>query len=121
MSKRHFGGLWGAFLFLALFSAAGACNLSWERRDAGPDVPTDMVESDELIAQPEECNGIDDDLDGLIDEDFDCIYGQLVPCTTECGSEGNGICTLNCTYPDPASCIPPPERCNGRIEQYAVA
>jgi hypothetical protein len=113
MSKRNFGGLWRAFLVFTLSSAAGACNLSWERRDAGPDVPMDMVESDELIAQPERCNGIDDDLDGLIDEDFDCIYGQLVPCTTECGSEGNGICTLNCTYPDAASCIPPPEQCNG--------
>ncbi len=114
MKKRHFGGLGRVFLILSLLAAQGACNLSWERPDAGPDVPVDIVESDELIAQPEQCNGIDDDLDGVIDEDFECVYGQLVSCTTECLSDGNGICTLNCTLPDPASCIPPPESCNGR-------
>jgi hypothetical protein len=113
MIIRYLGGLWRGILTLSLLAAAAACNLSWERPDAGPDVPVDMAESDEPVSRPEECNGYDDDLDGEIDEDFDCIYGQLVTCTTECGSRGNGICTLNCTMPDPASCIPPPERCNG--------
>ncbi|MEZ4249555.1 MAG: putative metal-binding motif-containing protein [Polyangiales bacterium] len=44
----------------------------------------------------EVCNGIDDDLDGLIDDGFACARGEILPCTNSCGSEGTTTCTTAC-------------------------
>jgi len=62
---------------------------------------------------PEICNGVDDNCDGRIDENFPCARGQTVQCQTTCGSTGTGICTSNCQIPTGSSCTPPPEQCNG--------
>lgn len=59
----------------------------------------------------ERCNGVDDDCDGHIDEDFDCVRGETVPCTTACGITGEGVCTDTCTIPGPSDCPPLPEQC----------
>jgi hypothetical protein len=63
---------------------------------------------------PEACNGADDDCDGAVDEDFSCIAGTVVGCSTSCGSAGSGRCTDRCTLPTGAACAPPVEACNGR-------
>src|SRR5205085_800841 len=48
------------------------------------------------------CNNCDDDLDGAIDEGFDCRPGESRPCTTHCGTSGLKVCGPACTY---GSCI----------------
>ena len=62
---------------------------------------------------PEACNGVDDNCNGAIDEDFECIAGAEVGCTTECGSLGIGTCGPDCEPPGAADCTPPIEQCNG--------
>ncbi len=61
----------------------------------------------------ETCNGVDDNCNGEIDEGFPCAGGALVPCTTSCGSEGQGFCGADCTLPSTGACTPPLEACNG--------
>ena len=61
----------------------------------------------------ETCNGLDDNCDGAIDEEFDCAMGRTVSCTTVCNSLGTGVCGIDCTIPGPSSCNPPAELCNG--------
>lgn len=58
----------------------------------------------------EECNGLDDDCDGVADNGFECVMGAIETCTTSCGSEGTKTCEISCTLSD---CIPPDEICNG--------
>lgn len=75
----------------------------------------DASGEDDCVPLPEgeECNGEDDDCDGGIDEDFDCIRGEELACTTECGSAGTIVCTDACMFPEPLVCTPPAETCNG--------
>jgi hypothetical protein len=97
-----------------IFLLEVSCSFSWERSDGSPDIPSDLTDvscPEGTTPQDESCNGRDDDCDGLIDEDFDCPRFQLVPCTTSCGSEGQGPCTADCQLP--VSCQPPVETCNG--------
>lgn len=61
----------------------------------------------------ESCNALDDDCDTAVDEDFRCVFGEAVPCTTPCGTEGLGACTDACLAPDGDACPPPPELCDG--------
>lgn len=58
---------------------------------------------------PEVCNGVDDDCDQAIDEDFECVQNEIVGCTTSCGSFGSQLCSASCTL---GSCVPPAETCN---------
>ena len=44
----------------------------------------------------EVCNGVDDDLDGQIDDGFACARGEILACTNSCGSEGTTTCTTAC-------------------------
>jgi len=59
----------------------------------------------------ESCSGTDTDCDGMIDEDFECVAGEMQSCTTSCGSTGAQSCsTTTCTFD---ACNPPTETCNG--------
>jgi hypothetical protein len=55
----------------------------------------------------------DCDVDAAIDEDFDCVRGTTVTCTTRCGTSGTGTCTNGCRIPRATQCTPPAEVCNG--------
>jgi len=62
----------------------------------------------------EVCNGEDEDCDSIIDEDFECILGELYECRTSCDSIGAAQCEATCSVPtDEAMCIAPAEVCNG--------
>jgi len=61
-------------------------------------------------ATGEACNGVDDDGDGLCDEDFDCCRGATGVCTTSCGTTGTRACSSACGW---SACAPPAESCNG--------
>jgi hypothetical protein len=60
------------------------------------------------IPPHEDCNGIDDDCDDVVDEGYPCSPGETVNCETTCGSDGLGDCTDTCTSPSPEQCTPPP-------------
>jgi len=62
-------------------------------------------------AAPEACNGEDDDLDGDVDEDFDCVLGEVVTgCETACGTMGSGTCAPGCE--SVVECLRDSEVCN---------
>ncbi len=62
----------------------------------------------------EACDGLDNDCDApQVDEDFACVRGATVTCTTACGSAGTGICGAACALPTGAACAPPVEACDG--------
>jgi hypothetical protein len=71
--------------------------------DAGSP-PVDIPMVHDVASVPtirrESCNGVDDDGDGLIDEDFLCALGRQVDvCATSCGSVGYFLC-------EAPSCVP---------------
>ncbi|MBI5500679.1 MAG: hypothetical protein HY907_10595 [Deltaproteobacteria bacterium] len=61
----------------------------------------------------ESCNAADDDCDASTDEDWACVRGAAVSCTTTCSTTGSGLCTDSCAVPAAVDCIPPAESCNG--------
>ncbi|MBI5489312.1 MAG: hypothetical protein HY905_18405 [Deltaproteobacteria bacterium] len=65
------------------------------------------------VAGAEACNAVDDDCDAETDEDFACLAGEPVACTTACGSAGSGTCSAECAVPAPDACPLPAEACNG--------
>jgi len=51
------------------------------------------------FGHPEECNGMDDDMDGAIDEDFECMAEDTLRCTTSCAEDGLQTCSpVDCTW-----------------------
>ena len=85
------------------------CNEGWNDLDGDGACETHCEPSSDA----EICNGVDDNCDGNIDEGFDCRMGHTVSCATTCGSLGAGICSLECSIPEPPYCTPPAEICNG--------
>jgi hypothetical protein len=85
------------------------CEQGWSDLDGDGSCETECVPT----SDSEICNGVDDDCDGDVDEDFDCRMGQPVACDTTCGSTGTGTCGLDCRPPPPDLCDPPAELCNG--------
>jgi hypothetical protein len=64
-------------------------------------------------SEDETCNGVDDNCNGEVDEDFDCAMGRETSCRTPCDSVGRGVCNIACQIPSLADCEPPDETCNG--------
>ena len=58
------------------------------------------------------CNRTDDDCSGVLDDgaQMECVLGERVECTTECGSTGTTECTPECRVSP--ECSPPVEVCN---------
>ncbi len=87
------------------------CDPGWSDMNGDGSCETNCVPAN---PPTETCNGQDDDCDGSTDEDFSCVLGESVACTTTCGSSGTGTCASGCSLPGPSQCVPPPETCNGR-------
>ena len=85
----------------------------------GDDSPPDDNPSEDGGVTPvptaEECNGIDDDGDGQVDEIFLCPLGSIGNvCITSCNTAGNLICTAPlCSW---GFCAPYPEDCANTID-----
>ncbi len=85
------------------------CEEGWSDLDGNGSCETNCVPS----SPTEECDGLDNNCDGRIDEGFECKMGLEVACSTVCDSMGTAICGIDCTVPPPSSCNPPEETCNG--------
>ena len=62
------------------------------------------------VAQ-ETCNGLDENCSGMADDGplMECAVGEVVECTTECGSMSTTVCGNECRID---TCPPPAESCN---------
>ncbi|RLB46479.1 MAG: hypothetical protein DRJ42_27560 [Deltaproteobacteria bacterium] len=76
----------------------------------GARVCSGMCEFGACVPPPEACNGLDDDCDMAIDEGSLCTPGEMMACTTTCGSAGTQTCSALCVFD---ACAPPAEICNG--------
>jgi hypothetical protein len=62
------------------------------------------------VPTTEQCDGQDNDCDGMVDNGFACALGSgTTPCTTSCGSTGTHSCQPGCVL---TACAPPPEACD---------
>ena len=59
----------------------------------------------------ETCNGLDENCSGMADDGplMECALGEVVDCTTECGSMSTTVCADQCRID---ACPPPAESCN---------
>ncbi len=80
------------------------------RRDADADADA-APDADAGMCFAEVCNGEDDDCNGECDETFACCAGSSERCITECGSEGQLVCSATCERG--AVCETQDESCNG--------
>ncbi len=81
-------------------TGSGACTAACEAPDASSCTPP-----------PDVCNGVDDDCVFGCDDGFPCCAGQMVACTTSCGSAGMGVCTSGCAIPTGSACVAMGEIC----------
>ena len=66
-----------------------------------------------LHCQPEVCDGVDNNGNGIIDEGFECKLGDSLQCQTACDSVGTVVCEAGCVWGD---CIPPTETCDNGVD-----
>jgi hypothetical protein len=60
------------------------------------------------------CNGVDDDCDGACDDGFPCCAGEVLSCTTACGTTGSAFCSGSCALPSAGDCLAPAlDMCDG--------
>jgi hypothetical protein len=69
---------------------------------------TDDCSPEGCLPPPEQCNGVDDNCNGEVDDGFTCAAGTVTSCVTSCDSIGTRTCTASCT---PGECVPPAEIC----------
>ena len=73
--------------------------------------------------QPEACNEVDDDCDGLADEDLDvggpCRVGLAIGARA-CGEDGSVVCIVQCT-PAPETCNGQDDDCDGVVDEDGPA
>lgn len=110
-----------------------ACD-SGGSKDAGTDVPDDGTDTvTDTAADPAPDTVTDtapdtaeDSAVDTVEEEAAAVCGNLevetgeqcdppgldAPCTTTCGTRGEGTCTTTCQEAAPADCVPPTEKCN---------
>ncbi|MDD2785515.1 MAG: hypothetical protein PHS79_01320 [Patescibacteria group bacterium] len=59
------------------------------------------------------CNGLDDNVNGLVDETFACIKNSTAACATACGTTGSKQCSAVCSWD---ACVPPVENCTNGVD-----
>ena len=76
------------------------------------DADCDDGSADVSPTTPELCNQMDDDCSGVTDDGpgMECAFGEIVECSTECGTLGTSQCTPECRVG--SECLPPIEACN---------
>jgi hypothetical protein len=76
------------------------------------DADCDDGTADVSPTTPELCNQLDDDCSGVMDDGprMECALGEIVECSTECGSLGTAPCTSECRVAP--ECLQPIEACN---------
>lgn len=101
-----------------LLDASARVDSSREQHALPPSTLTDAALSDGCRSvdqgHAEQCNAVDDNCNGVADEDFSCVAMADVSCNTRCGSTGTGTCTNACELPVGDACKPPEELCNYR-------
>lgn len=102
-------------LFTCRRGATQSCDFTRDGRVFAPStqVCNASCEWDPCRTPDEVCNDRDDDLDGLVDESFECRSGQTRLCTFFVGgraTNGTQSCSASCTW---NACQAPPEICNG--------
>lgn len=81
-----------------------------------PDMSLPSPDLNRALKQPEICNGLDDDGNGMTDEVFPCPLGRRGPiCVTSCGVNGYRLCEAPaCDWS--TTCYPFPENCDNTID-----
>lgn len=108
-------------------NAPGVCGASG-RSQCSEDGLSVVCDAETLMATTEQCNGLDDDCDNAVDEDFavgtPCNIGQgacfragFVQCTTE----GLSVCDTSLVQPEQEQCNEIDDDCDGTIDEWGCS